>query len=267
MTMPGFHHLLIDDHDDVRTITMNRPEKRNALCPLLMQEISKALAEAEDSDCRVVILTGAGPAFSAGLDMEHLSTLHATTEEEGRRDSENMANVLRTLYEFPKPVIAAVNGPAIGGGMGLAMLADFTLAVPEAKFGFTEVRLGYVPAIVASFLLRQVGEKVTRELLLSGKLIRAHEAYHLHVVTQIVNSEELMETASALAQGLLQNSPQAMQEVKQLLAMHSKRRLDEEIEDAIEVNAHQRSAEDFREGIQAFLKHRKPEWPSLRAKV
>jgi methylglutaconyl-CoA hydratase len=265
--MASFRHLLIDDRDDVRTITLNRPDKRNALCPLLMNEISQALNEAEDSDCRVVILTGAGPAFCAGLDMEHLSTLHATTEEEGRRDSENMANVLRTLYEFPKPVIAAVNGPAIGGGMGLAMLADFTLSVPEAKFGFTEVKLGYVPAIVASFLLRQVGEKVTRELLLSGRLIRAQEAYHLHVVTQIVHAEELMETASAQAQGLLQNSPQAMQQVKQLLASHSKRRLDEEIEDAIEVNARQRAAEDFREGVQAFLKHRKPEWPSLQTKV
>jgi methylglutaconyl-CoA hydratase len=265
--MPSFHHLLIHNANEIRTITMNRPEKRNALCPLLMQEITQALDEAEDSDCRVVILTGAGPAFCAGLDMEHLSTLHATTEEEDRRDSENMANVLRTLYEFSKPVIAAVNGPAIAGGMGLAMLADFTLAVPEAKFGFTEVKLGYVPAIVASFLLRQVGEKVTRELLISGRLIRTQEAYHLGVVTQIVNAEELMQTAYACAQGLLQNSPQAMREVKRLLAMHSKRRLDEEIEDAIEVNAHQRSAEDFREGIQAFLHHRKPEWPSLHTKV
>src|ERR1700743_1738375 len=267
MTMSGFHHLLINDDNDVRTITMNRPEKRNALCPLLMQEISQALAEAEDSDCRVVILTGAGAAFCAGLDMEHLSTLHATTEEEGRLDSENMAHVLRNLYEFPKPVIAAVNGPAIGGGMGLAMLADFTLAIPEAKFGFTEVKLGYVPAIVASFLLRQVGEKVTRELLLSGRLIRAQEAYHLHVVTQIVSADELMQTARAHAQGLLQNSPSAMMQVKQLLAMHSRRRLAEEIEDAIEVNAHQRSAEDFRKGVQAFLQHRKPEWPSLHTKA
>jgi methylglutaconyl-CoA hydratase len=265
--MPSFHHLLIQDADEVRTITLNRPDKRNALCPLLMQEISQAFSEAEDSDCRVVILTGAGPAFCAGLDMEHLSTLHATTEEEGRRDSENMANVLRTLYEFPKPVIAAVNGPAIAGGMGLAILADFTLAVPEAKFGFTEVKLGYVPALVASFLLRHVGEKVTRELLLSGRLIKAQEAYHLHLVTQIVDSDELIQTAYAHAQGLLQNSPQAMREIKLLLATHSKRRLDEEIEDAIEVNARQRSAEDFREGVQAFLKHRKPEWPSLHSKV
>ena len=265
--MPGFHHLLIEESNGVRTITLNRPGKRNALCPLMMDEISQALFEAEDSECRVVILTASGPIFCAGLDMEHLSTIHATTEEEGRRDSENMARVLRSLYEFPKPVIAAINGAAIGGGMSLATIPDFTLAAREARFGYTEVKVGYVPAIAASFLLRQVGERRTRELLLSGKMITAQEAYQLGLVTQIVESTELIATAQALAQGLLQNSPRAMQKVKALLAMHSKRRLDEEIEDAIEINARQRSAEDFREGVQAFLEHRKPEWPSLHAKV
>lgn len=265
--MPGFHHLLIDESNGVRTITLNRPGKRNALCPLMMDEISQALFEAEDSECRVVILTASGPIFCSGLDMEHLSSIHATTEEEGRRDSENMAKVLRSLYEFPKPVIAAINGAAIGGGMSLATIPDFTLASRDARFGYTEVKVGYVPAIAASFLLRQVGELRTRELLISGKMITAQEAYHLGLVTQIVEPGELMANAQALAQGLLQNSPRAMQKVKELLAMHSKRRMDEEIEDAIEVNARQRSTADFREGVQAFLEHRKPEWPSLHAKV
>lgn len=265
--MPCFRHILTDFDNGVHIITMNRPEKRNALCPLLMEELCEALTEAKSCDACAVILTGAGPAFCAGLDMEHISTPHARTEEEGRRDSENMARLLRTLYDFPRPVIAAVNGPAIGGGMSLATIPDFTLAVPEAKFGYTEVKLGFVPAIAASFLLRQVGELRTRELLLSGKLMRAQEAFHLGLVTQIVNADELMQTARALAQSLLQNSPQAMHEVKRLLAMHAKRRLDEELEDAIKINAHQRSAEDFREGVQAFLEHRKPEWPSLHAKV
>ena len=149
----------------------------------------------------------------------------------------------------------------------LATIPDFTLAVPEAKFGYTEVKVGFVPAIAASFLLRQVGELRTRELLLSGKLIKAHEALEMGLVTQIVNADELMGTAHALAQSLLQNSPQAMQEVKRLLSQHASRRLDEELEDAIEVNAQQKSAEDFREGVEAFLGRRKPEWPSLNLKV
>ena len=265
--MPQFRHVLVKSSNGVETIILNRPDKRNALCPLLIEELTQALNEAEKSDCGVVILTGAGPAFCAGLDMEHLATMKAHISEDARRDAENMAKVLRTLYDFPKPVIAAVNGHAIAGGMGLATIPDFTIAVPEAKFGYTEVKVGFVPAIAATFLLRQVGELRTRELLLSGKLIKAHEALEMGLVTQIVNAEELMGTAYALAQCLMMNSPQAMREVKRLLAQHARRRLDEELQEAIAVNAEQRSAEDFREGVQAFLEHRRPEWPSLNVKA
>ena len=149
----------------------------------------------------------------------------------------------------------------------LATIADFTLAAPEAKFGFNEVRVGFVPAIAASFLLRHVGEKRCRELLLTGRVLKAQEAFAMGLVTEIVSAEELMKTAHALAQTLLQNSPQAMRSVKQLLASHARRRLDEELEEAIEVNAQQRSTDEFREGVDAFLGKRKPEWPSLRARV
>jgi len=265
--MPRFHHVLTESSNSVMTITLNRPEKRNALCPLLIEEITLALNEAEASSCGVVILTGAGPAFCSGLDMENLETMHACTPEENRRDSENMARVLRTLYDFPKPIIAAVNGPAIAGGMALATIPDFTLAAPEAKFGYTEVRVGFVPAIVASFLMRQVGELRTRELLLSGKILRAHDAMNLGLVTQIVDQQDLMASARALAQTLLLNSPQAMYAVKCLLRKHARRRLDEEIKDAIEVNASQRSTEDFKEGVLAFKQHRRADWPSMRVKV
>lgn len=265
--MAQFRHILTKSVNGVKTITLNRPDKRNALCPLLIEEITQALNEAETCDCGVVILTGAGPAFCAGLDMDHLATMKSHTPEDARHDAENMARVLRTLYDFPKPVIAAVNGHAIAGGMGLATIPDFTIAVPEAKFGYTEVKVGFVPAIAATFLLRQVGELRTRELLLSGKLIKAHEALEMGLVTEVVNAQELMGTANALAQCLLMNSPQAMREVKRLLAKHARCRLDEELRDAIEINAEQRSAEDFREGVQAFLEHRRPEWPSLQVKV
>jgi methylglutaconyl-CoA hydratase len=265
--MARFHHVLTESSNGVKTITMNRPDKRNALCPLLIEELTQALHEAESCDCGVVILTGAGPAFCSGLDMENLETTNACTPEEHRLDSENMAMVLRTLYDFPKPTIAAVNGPAIAGGMALATIPDFTLAAPEAKFGYTEVRVGFVPAIVASFLIRQVGERRTRELLLSAKVLKAHDAMQLGLVTQIVERSDLMATAHALAQCLLLNSPQAMQAVKRLLSKHAKRRLDEEIEDAIEVNAQQRSAEDFKEGVLAFKQHRRADWPSMHVKV
>jgi methylglutaconyl-CoA hydratase len=264
--MTRFNHILTESAHGVKTITLNRPDKRNALSPALIEELTQALHEAETCGCGVVILTGAGSAFCAGLDMEHLETVKANTPEEHRRDSENLARALRAIYDFPKPIIAAVNGPAIAGGMALATIPDFTLAVPEVKFGYTEVRVGYVPAIVASFLMRQVGEKRTRELLLTGRLMKVQEALQLGLVTEIVSAEELMKSAHALAQTLLVNSPQAMQAVKQLLSKHARRQLDEELEDAIETNAQQRSTADFKEGVQAFLERRRANWPSLREK-
>jgi len=252
----------VESSKGVQTITLNRPEKRNSLSPELIDELTEALKEAAECDCGVIILTGAGSAFCSGLDMEHLATMNAQTVEDHRRDSENMARVLRTLYEFPKPIIAAVNGPAIAGGMGLATLCDFTLSVPDARFGYTEVRVGFVPAIVASFLLRQVGEKRTRELLLSARILKADEALRLGLVTRIVQPEDLLAEAHALAQSLLLNSPQAMRAVKELLTGHSEGQLDDEIEAAISANALQRSQADFREGVSAFLERRRPEWPS-----
>lgn len=265
--MSHFQFIRVESARGVQTITLNRPEKRNALSPELIDELIQVLDHTALCDCGVVILTGAGSAFCAGLDMEHLETMTARTVEQHRRDSENMARVLRTLYEFPKPVIAAVNGPAIAGGMALATLCDFTYATPDARFGYTEVRVGFIPAIVASFLLRQVGEKRTRELLLSGRILKAEEACRIGLVTRIVQPGDLMAEANALAQSLLLNSPQAMTAVKELLAGHSANQIDEEIEDAIAANAHQRSSEDFREGVRAFLAHRRPVWPSLQTKV
>ena len=243
--MASYEQIIVQSANGVKTITLNRPDKRNALTPTLIEELTRALHEAEECDCRVLILTGAGSAFCAGLDVEHLESITAGTTADHRRDSEHLAHVLRTLYDFPKPVIAAVNGPAIAGGMSLATIPDFTLATPEAKFGFNEVRVGFVPAIVASFLIRQVGELRTRELLLSGRIMKAQEAMQMGLVTQIVEQSDLMASARALAQTLLLNSPQAMGAVKCLLSKHAKRRLDEEIEDAIKVNASQRSTEDF----------------------
>ncbi|MGA8044332.1 MAG: enoyl-CoA hydratase-related protein [Terracidiphilus sp.] len=265
--MTRFNHILADTSNGVRTLTLNRPEKRNALNPELIDELTEALHEAAACECGVVILAGAGQAFCSGLDIEHLATMSATTPEDNRRASESMARVLRTLYNFPKPVIAAVNGPAIAAGMALATIPDFTLATPESKFGYTEVRFGFVPAIVASFLLRQIGEKRTRDLLLTGRLIKAQEALQLGLVTQIVTADELLKTARALAHSLLLNSPQAMQSVKRLLASHASRRLDEELADAIDANAQQRSTEDFKEGIRAFLSHRRAEWPSQKVRA
>ena len=250
----------------ILTITMNRPDKRNALNPEMMEDLTHAfIAAGDDPCCRIVLLTGAGSAFCAGLDLDHLETLRAKTPEEHRRDSERIARLLRTLYDLSKPTIAAVNGAAIAGGMGLATICDFTLAIPEAKFGYTEVQIGFVPAIVSAFLRGQVGDKRSRDLLLTGRLIKAPEAFDLGLVTRVVPEQDLMVEARRLAHSLLRNSPAAMQATKRLLSEHAHHHLDQETESAIAANAEARTTEDFKEGIRAFLEKRQPEWPSLHA--
>ena len=220
----------------------------------------RALKEVEESDAIVLIVTGAGKAFSAGMDLENLKVLIGRSPEQNLQDSQTMVRMFRSLYEFPKVTIAAVNGPAIAGGTGLALLCDFTLAVPEAKFGYTEVRIGFVPAIVSTFLLRQTGEKHARDLLLTGRIIGAEEAARMGLVNEIVPAENLMARARELAALLMENSPASLRATKKLLNDHARAELDTQIEAAVRENAAVRTTADFREGITSFLEKRKPVW-------
>jgi methylglutaconyl-CoA hydratase len=244
----------------VAALTLNRPEKRNAISFDLIDDLLRALEEVSKSDAIVLILTGAGKAFCSGLDLDNLKAVLGRAPEQNLQDSRTMVQLFRSLYEFPKVTIAAVNGTAIAGGTGLALLCDFTLAVPEAKFGYTEVRIGFVPAIVSTFLLRQVGEKQARDLLLTGRLFDAAEAVRLGLVSEIVPRENLMPRARALAAALMENSPASLRATKQLLTDHARPELDAQIESAVHENAAIRTTADFREGISSFLEKRKPVW-------
>jgi methylglutaconyl-CoA hydratase len=244
----------------VATITLNRPEKRNAISFELIDDLLRALDEVAKSDAIVLILTGAGKAFCSGMDLDNLKALLGRTPEENLQDSATMVRLFRSLYEFPKVTIAAVNGPAIAGGTGLALLCDFTLAVPETKFGYTEVRIGFVPAIVSTFLLRQVGEKQARDLLLTGRIFGAEEASKLGLINEIVPGENLMTRVRALASLLMENSASSLRATKQLLNDHARMELDAQIDAAVRENAAIRTTADFREGITSFLEKRKPVW-------
>jgi methylglutaconyl-CoA hydratase len=244
----------------VATLTLNRPEKRNAISFELIDDLLRALDEVAKSDAIILIVTGAGKAFSSGMDLDNLKSLLGRSPEQNLQDSQTMVQLFRSLYEFPRVTIAAVNGPAIAGGTGLALLCDFTLAVPDAKFGYTEVRIGFVPAIVSTFLLRQVGEKQARDLLLTGRIFGAEEAARMGLVSEIVPPENLMERARELAALLMENSSASLRATKQLLTDHAHAELDLQIESAVRENAAIRTTADFREGISSFLEKRKPVW-------
>jgi methylglutaconyl-CoA hydratase len=244
----------------IATITLNRPDKRNAISFELIDDLLRALQEVETSDAIVLILTGAGKAFSSGMDLDNLKSLLGRSPEQNLEDSATMVQLFRSLYEFPKVTIAAVNGAAIAGGTGLALLCDFTLAVPEAKFGYTEVRIGFVPAIVSTFLLRQVGEKQARDLLLTGRIIGAEEASKMGLVNEIVAPDKLLARARELAALLMENSPASLRATKKLLSDHGRAELDSQIDAAVKENAAIRTTADFREGITSFLEKRKPVW-------
>lgn len=246
----------------VATVTLNRPDKRNAISYDLIEDLLAAFEEVAKSKALVLILTGAGKAFCSGMDLENLKTLIGRSPEQSLQDTQTMARLFRTLYDFPKPTIAAVNGAAIAGGTGLATLCDFTLAVPDAKFGYTEVRIGFVPAIVSTFLLRQVGEKIARDLLLTGRLFDAQEALRIGLVTEIVAAENLLPRARELAAQLMENSPPSLRYTKRLLSEAARAELDTQIDAAVRENSAIRSTADFREGITSFLEKRKPKWSS-----
>jgi methylglutaconyl-CoA hydratase len=245
---------------NIATLTLNRPDKRNAISFELIDDLQRALDEVAKSDALVLILTGAGRAFCSGLDLDNLKVLLGRSPEQNLQDSQTMVRLFRALYEFPKVTIAAVNGAAIAGGTGLALLCDFTLAVPEAKFGYTEVRIGFVPAIVSTFLLRQVGEKQARDLLLTGRLFGADEAVRMGLINEIVPPGSLITRARELAALLMENSPTSLRATKQLLTDHARAELDAQLDAALRENAAIRNTADFREGISSFLEKRKPTW-------
>jgi len=274
----AYRTLKLESEGQVSTLTFDRPEKRNAISPEMIEELGVALDEVDRSPSRVLILTGAGKAFCAGMDLAALKALAEQHQEhhllkEGPlkggiprasdanlAESRRIARMFRQIYEFSKPTIAAVNGPAIAGGCGIATLCDITLATPEAKFGYTEVKIGFMPALVSLFLIRQIGEKRARDLLLTGRVFDADEALRWGLVNEVVPEERLMARAREVAGTLLEASPTSLVYTKRLLRKFTADELDRELELALQENARIRSTFDFHEGLTAFLEKRKPVW-------
>jgi methylglutaconyl-CoA hydratase len=251
-------------HTDNRVgyITLNRPEKRNALNHDLIRQMQQAFEVAENDDaCKVVVLQARGEVFCAGADLQYLQGLTANTFGENLHDSTHLMQLFQQIYTLKKVVIGQVHGHAIAGGCGLAAICDISFTVPEARFGYTEVKLGFVPAIVSVFLLRKIGEACTKQLLLTGDLISAAKARDLGLVNFVVDAGDLEQAVREFAQRLCrENSGQSMELTKEILYRVQELPLQESLRYAAEMNAHARGTSDFRRGITAFLGKEKISW-------
>lgn len=248
--------------DRVAYITLNRAEKRNALNAEMVAELMEAFIKADQDDkAKVVVLKGEGKAFCAGADLAYIQSLQGNSLEENLEDSNTLKKLFYKIYTMSKVVIAQVEGHALAGGCGLASVCDFTYAVPEAKFGYTEVRIGFIPAIVKVFLIRKIGEAQAKKLLLTGDIIDAQTALAMNLITEVCDKETIAQQVKTFADKLCtQNSGQSMAFTKKMIAEVQSKPLHDALDYAALMNAKARANKDCKDGIAAFLNKTPMTW-------
>lgn len=248
--------------DRIAFITLNRPEKRNALNHDLIRQLKQAFDQAAtDNHAKVIVLKATGEAFCAGADLEYLQQLQKFSFEENLQDSNHLKELFLKIYTHPKIVIAQVQGHALAGGCGLATVCDFVVSGPSSKFGYTEVKIGFIPAIVTVFLLRKLGEAKAKEMLLSGDLFSADQVRAMGLINHIVENDKLDQYVLQLAAKLVDgNSAESMKLTKQMIAAVPSKSVEDALNYAAEMNAHARGTEDCKRGIAAFLNKEKLTW-------
>jgi methylglutaconyl-CoA hydratase len=242
------------EENQIGIITLNRPEKRNALNPNLIENIKVKLNEIKtENNVRALIITGEGKSFCAGADLEYLNKLKDFGSIENEKDSESLAELFLGIYNFPIPTIAAVNGAAIAGGCGLASVCDFIIAHKNnAKFGYSEVKIGFLPAIVSIFLIRKIGEARAKQLLLTGEILDAQKANEIGLVNYL--ADDVVSESKAFAARLITNSEFSMRFTKKMITDISNLNVKEAVDYCIRLNAISRSSDDFKKGLENFLK-------------
>ena len=243
-------------------VILNRPEKRNALSAEMVTYVIEALnSHLKDDEVKVIILKANGDAFCAGADLAYLKELQKNTFDENLADSRHLKTLFQIIYEAPKVIIAQVEGPAIAGGAGLASICDFVFAVPEMQMAYTEVKIGFVPALVMVFLIRKIGEGRARHLLLSGEMINAEKAFEWGIINEVCSKEEIENIVNDFAAKLVnRNAQSSMAMTKEMLTNLAGMTIDEGLEYAAKQNAKARESEDCKKGIAAFLNKTKISW-------
>jgi len=243
-------------------ITLNRPEKRNSLNAQFISELKEAFTHAQkDTNCKVIILNAKGDVFCAGADLAYLQELQSNSYDENLADSTHLMELFQQIYTLPKVVIAQVQGHAIAGGCGLVSVCDLAIARTESKFGYPEVKIGFVPAIVSVFLIRQIGIARSKELLLTGNIISAEEAKSFGIINKVSTKEKLESSVMNIAYSLVKTtSADSVALTKHLINRVSDISISEGFKWAAEMNAKAREMDDCKKGITAFLKKEKIDW-------
>jgi len=257
-----FRTIIAKVSDGILTITLNRPDRRNALNDAMVKELLEVFSVYESSsEVKVLILTGSGSSFCAGADLRYLNDLLEKDLNEHLKDSIQLRDMFRQLFIFPKPTIAMVNGPAIGGGCGLANACDLVIATRDAKFGYPEVKIGFVPAIVSVLLIASIGIRRAKELLLTGRIISSGEARRFDLVNMVVpEQDDLERRVMETAESLKLNAPSSLTFTKNFVNRIVMDDFERHLSDAAVLNAESRLNENFREGLLSFIEKRKPEW-------
>jgi methylglutaconyl-CoA hydratase len=251
--------VLYESRSPAVVITINRPDKRNALSRALIGSLTEAFERAKaDAAARCVLFTGAGPAFCAGMDLTELSETIEAERAVIWDDALKLSKLFNLIYTLPKPTIAVVNGPAVAGGAGLVSVCDLAVAASTAVFGYPEVRRGLVAALIMPHLMRHVGERTARWLLLAGEMIDAAAAERCGLINAAVPSDQLLTKADAWVAAIAQGGPDALARTKDLLHQFSRQAMS--VEEAAQASAAPRLTEECRQGLKAFFAKQAPPW-------
>jgi methylglutaconyl-CoA hydratase len=242
-------------------IALNRPDVHNAFNDDLLRELADAVRHAmRNQEVRVLVLTGNGKSFCAGADLNWMRSVLDFTVEQNEKDAATLVDLLDLIEACPKPVIGRINGSAVGGGVGLAAVCDIAIASSEAKFGFSEVKLGIIPAMISPYVLRKIGRGPARELFLTGERFDAGRAKDIGLINDAVPPEKLDEAVNARVTSLLSSAPGALAEAKKLIRLVPDMEASEAREYTLTKIAELRASFEGQEGMKAFLEKRKADW-------
>ena len=246
---------------NVATISLNRPEVHNAMNEKLMTELISCFIELnKDNNIRIIILTGKGKSFCAGADLNWMKSMATFTKEENIRDSRLLLELYETIYNCSKPVIAKVNGHAFGGGLGLFAVCDIIFAVPDCKFAFSEVKLGIIPAVISTYIIRRIGLSKVRSLFITGERFDSEYGKEIGLIDYVVSEEKIDEVIQKYIKIIQSSGPKAIEEIKKLTNAYEKMNLDNYKKHTVEKIAELRISKEGQEGINAFLEKKKTNW-------